>query len=134
MTLLEQAPQGTMHTVGLWLSPAGIGAAFLSVAHLMPVIAGTAAGFAAAFFYFFQILDSPHVQAFFKRRRERIADKRKHRGERRMMRRIHRLQLKQAMIVGELKRLGVLSSATTTMQGSTENTQLVVEHPPSDKS
>lgn len=115
---IETQSDSVMHQFGLWISPGGILAAFLSAAHLLPIIAGTMAGFAAAGYYIFQIVISPDFRAWRQERREQ-----------KKLRRIEALQIRQAMLIGELKRLGVLSHVESSMHGLTESTQMVVDHP-----
>lgn len=90
--------------VGHILSPGGLFAAFLAALGILPIIIGTLGGLAAMIFYCFQIYDYPRVQKWMGQRHDR-----------RRQRKVAMLQYKQAVLIGELKRLGVLTHAEVTV-------------------
>lgn len=113
MTVAEHIPKVEASVVGQWLSPAGILAAFASVAGLLPVIVGTLAGIAATCYYVAQTAESPRVRKWLDRR-----------AEAKRNRKAAKLQYRQSLIVGELKALGMLTHAETHVTADHQTTQI----------
>lgn len=107
-----------VHVVGHVLSPGGLFAAFLAALGLLPVVIGTFGAAAALTFYCFQIYDYPRVQKWLAQRHDR-----------RRLKQVARLQYKQAVLIGELKRLGVLTHAEVTVRADHSQVSTVTMDP-----
>lgn len=99
------SPDPSSHGLGFWLSPTGVVASIFGIFGYLPTIVAVFAGLTAGLYYVVQTLQSELVREWMKKR-----------GERRMLRRVARLQYRQSKIIGELKQLGVLTSAETKIE------------------
>lgn len=107
------------HVLGQWLSPAGVLTAVGSVLGFVPVIVGSIAGLAATCYYIGSTMELPRVRRWLDRR-----------AERRRHRKAARLQYRQAVIVGELKALGLLKHAETVITDKAQVTNIATKAPP----
>lgn len=97
------------HGFGNYLSPAGLVTFFGALFGLLPSILGVIGGTVAICWYSVALWESKTVQNYIKgRRAAKLANK------------IAELEVRQSQIVGELKKLGVLVHADTTVMPSTE--------------
>lgn len=94
------------HGFGAWLSPAGLGSLFLGLFGAIPIVIASVGGTAAMLYYVVCLWESKTVQNYMQGR-----------NARQLAKRVAKLQMQQAVIVGELKRLGVLKHADTTLTG-----------------
>ncbi len=101
------------HTLGHYLSPAGLLAALLSFLGMLPVIIGAFAAMAAACFYTVQFIETKTISQWIKSRQQA-----------RYHRKVARLQYRQSLIVGELKTLGVLAHAETRVELDHQTTSI----------
>ena len=92
------------HGFGNYLSPAGLAAFFAALFGALPVILGVIGGTLAIGWYSVALWESKTVQNYVKGRRAA-----------RLARKIAELEIRQSKIVGELKQLGVLVHADTTV-------------------
>ena len=92
------------HGFGNYISPAGLAAFFAALFGALPVILGVIGGTLAIGWYSVALWESKTVQNYVKGRRAA-----------RLARKIAELEIRQSKIVGELKQLGVLVHADTTV-------------------
>ena len=92
------------HGFGNYLAPAGLAAFFAALFGALPVILGVIGGTLAIGWYSVALWESKTVQNYVKGRRAA-----------RLARKIAELEIRQSKIVGELKQLGVLVHADTTV-------------------
>ena len=95
------------HGFGNYISPAGLAAFFAALFGALPVILGVIGGTLAIGWYSVALWESKTVQNYVKGRRAA-----------RLARKIAELEIRQSKIVGELKQLGVLVHADTTVSHS----------------
>lgn len=93
------------HGLGQYVSPVGVGAAFISALGWLPVLFGTLGGIAAFIYYVITIWEKQTVQNWVKTR-----------AARRFAAEVAALEVDQSRIVGRLKELGVLTHAVTDVQ------------------
>ena len=92
------------HGIGHYLSPAGLSLFFGAIMGALPVILGIIGGTLAIGWYSVALWESKTVQNYVANRKARA-----------LARQIAVLELKQSAIVGQLKQLGVLVHADTTV-------------------
>jgi hypothetical protein len=98
-------PMGATH----WFSLGGFLAALLGVFGIIPVLVAVFAGTSAGIYYTVLTIQTPPVKEWFMQRRERVRAKK-----------IAKLQYKQTLLVGEMKKLGLLTHAEVSI---TDNKQ-----------
>ena len=99
------------HGFGNYISPAGLAAFFAALFGALPVILGVIGGTLAIGWYSVALWESKTVQNYVKGRRAA-----------RLARKIAELEIRQSKIVGELKQLGVLVHADTTVSHAGDGT------------
>ena len=105
------------HSIGQWISPAGILAAIGAVFGALPIIFGSIGGAFAIVYYAITIYEKPTVQSWLRNKQAR-----------RLASEVAYLELQQSHIVGRLKQLGVLTHAATDVkQGDMRKTITTVE-------
>ena len=95
------------HGIGHYLSPAGLSLFFGAIIGALPVIIGIIGGTLAVAWYSVALWESKTVQNYMVNRKARA-----------LARKVAILEVKQAEIVGQLKQLGVLRHADTTVSHS----------------
>ena len=119
MDVIDHSPLG--HTVGAWLAPTGLSVLVLSFLGAVPILIGTAAGTAAFCVYSLQIWESKTVTEWRHTRAARIR-----------LNKVSILQRQQNKIMNELKLLGVLSRAETTVTDSNQTTTVTTKDDATD--
>jgi len=99
------------HGLGNYLSPAGLISFFGALFGVLPIILGTIGGTLAIAWYAVQLWECGPVQKYLKTRTARKVNRR----AASLAKKIAVLEMQQSVIVGELKQLGVLIHADTSV-------------------
>ena len=105
-------PMGGTH----WFSLGGLLAALLGVFGIIPVLVAVFAGISAGMYYTVLTLQTPPVKEWFMSRRERVRAKQ-----------IAKLQYKQSLLVGEMKKLGLLTHAEVSITDSKQTQTTTID-------
>ena len=118
---LESMPNVIATAPGAILSPAGLALWLLSAVGVLPSVIGAFAALAAGLYYSCQWWEG-----------ETMKGMRRSWNTNRAAKKIAKLQAQQAMIIGELKQLGALQFAETSVNKGVETTH--IESKPADAS
>ena len=101
---------------GHWLSLGGLIAALLGVFGIIPTLVAIFAGTSAGIYYTVLTIQTPPVKEWLMSRRERVRAKK-----------IAKLQYRQSLLVGEMKKLGLLTHAEVSITDSKQTQTTTID-------